>query len=451
MASSANETPASQTPPAVLSAAQRHDLARQFERAKQLAAKSPPDFVGVHRVLSEVCTLDPGNTLFVAALLENLQRARGKTMTAWFWQVWKLRAEFLSAIQSRNWRQTLSSGWMLLGQAPRDAEVYAKLAQVCGELDHLPTQIQLLQEARKKENATAHILAELGRALAAAGQFQQSAAVWREYTELNREHEEGYQFLDALGEPFETAECDEPVEAPKTMSLPLRVAKLIEIRKWDAAEELLAAESGSAGADLELRTLGEEIVLGRARDRTAIAERLFHFSTKAIHRRLIGELLEEQRRIELGVAFARYERFSSAPESSWELAQCLSRVGNFSEALKYLDRLKEHSRWQLRGLIAAGENWQQLRQFDRALAAYRTALAASDLDSQDEHVQRGWYRGAVLAEASRQPELAIGWLERLTAVNPAYKDAAARLDNLRLICHKGGFPAEPLGDSSRGA
>ncbi len=69
MTSSANETPANQSPPAVLSAAQRHDLARQFERAKQLAGKSPPDFAGVHRVLSECCTLDPGNTLFTAALL----------------------------------------------------------------------------------------------------------------------------------------------------------------------------------------------------------------------------------------------------------------------------------------------------------------------------------------------------------------------------------------------
>lgn len=448
MTSPANETPASHSPPAVLSAAQRHDLARQFAQAKQLAAKSPPDFAGVHRVLSACCTLDPGNTLFTAALLENLQRANGKTATVWFWQVWKLRTELDATIQAKQWRRALSSGWMLLGQTPDDAAVLAKLAHVCGELDHLPTQIQLLQAAREKANAASDILAELGRALAAVGQFQQSAAVWREYTQLNPEFEEGPQYLDALGEHIDP---DEPeIELPTAAPLRQRVATLIAARRWNAAEQLLAAESGSAGADLELRTLGEEIMLGRARDRSAIAERLFHFSTKPQHRRLIGEMREEQQRIELGVAFARYERFPSESASSFELAACLTRAGNFSEALKYLEPLKSQEKWRTQALVASAENWQRLRQFDRALQAYRDALEAADLDPQVEHVQHGWYRGAVLAEASRQPELAISWLERLTAANSDYKDAAARLDNLRVICNKGGFSAHGA-DSSRGA
>jgi len=197
-----------------------------------------------------------------------------------------------------------------------------------------------------------------------------------------------------------------------------------------------------------VRTLGEEIMLGRARDRSAIAERLFHFSTKPQHRRLIGEMREEQHRIELGVAFARYERFPSEPALSFELAACLTRAKNYSEALKYLSPLIAQEKWRTQALIATAENWQHLRQFDRAMQAYHEALETPDLDPQDEHVQRGWYRGAVLAEASRQPQLALAWLERLTAANSGYKDAAARLDNLRVICNKGGFSAHGA-DSSR--
>lgn len=447
MTNSANETPASHSPPAVLTAAQRHDLARQFDRAKKLAAQAPPDFAGVHRVLSECCTLDPGNTLFTAALLENLQRASGKTATHWFWQLPKLRAELAAAINVKHWRKALAAGWQLLAERPNDPAVLFQLAQICSELDHLPTQIQLLRAACKQSPANETLFAAWAKALAAAGQFVESAHVWRSALQHSAVPE-ALRYLQAMDEPTQRGAvgmiCDE--------SLPLsaRVAKLIDDRQWDAAEQLLAAQSGAVGAELELRRLGEEISMGRARHRVAIAARLVQIAPTAIHRRLVEELTEELRRIELGVAFARYERFPSEPASSLELAACLTRAKNFSEALKYLTPLTTDDQWRLRALLATAENWQHLRQFDRALQAYLEACEASDLDPQDEHVQRGWYRGGVLAEAARQPELALSWLERLVAANPGYKDAAARLDNLRVICNKGGFSARGA-DDSRGA
>jgi tetratricopeptide (TPR) repeat protein len=447
MTSSANETPANHSPPAVLSAAQRHDLARQFERAKQLAAQSPPDFAGVHRVLSECCTLDPGNTLFTAALLKNLQNANGKTASAWFWKVWKLRAEFDAALQAHHWRVALAAGWQLLGERPQDSAVLFSQSQVCSELDHLPTQLQLLRAACKQSAASEILLEAWAKALAAAGQFAESAHVWRQWLE-HFQGPEALQYLEAMQEPEQAGPGGNLFD--ESLPLSARVAKLVSDQRWDAAEQLLAAGSGAVGAELELRSLGEEISVGRARQRVAIAERLVRLAPTPFQRRLVEEMTEELRRIELGVAFARYERFPSEAGSSWELAGCLTRAKNFSEALKYLSPLLSDEKWRLRALLATAENWQHLRQFERAMQAYREALEASELDPQNEHVQRGWYRGAVLAEALRQPEPAIAWLERLTAANSSYKDAAARLDNLRVICNKGGFSAHGA-DLSRGA
>jgi tetratricopeptide (TPR) repeat protein len=447
MTSPANETPASHSPPAVLSAAQRHDLARQFESAKQLTRKSPPDFASVHRVLSECCTLDPGNTLFTAALLENLHRANGKTATVWFWKVWKLRAEFDAALQAKHWRLALVAGWRLLGERPRDSAVLFGLSQVCGELDHLLTQIQLLQAACRLGPANETLLAAWAKALAAAGQFAESAHVWRRWLE-HFKGTEALQYLEAMRETEQVGPGGHVFD--ESLPLGARVSKLIRDQQWDAAENLLGSHSGAVGADLELRSLGEELSVGRARQRVTIAERLMHLSPTSRQRRLAEEMTEELQRIELGVAFARYERFPSEPASSFELAACLTRAKNFSEALKYLSPLIAHEKWRTQALVATAENWQHLRQFDRALQAYRDALEVPQLDPQDEHVQRGWFRGAVLAEASRQPELAVAWLERLTAANSGYKDAAARLDNLRVICNKGGFSAHGA-DQSRGA
>ncbi|WP_254513713.1 hypothetical protein [Anatilimnocola floriformis] len=425
-----NKSPTSHAPPAVLTAAQRHELARQFADFQRLVHRSPPDFRGAHQILSAVCTLDPGNTHFVATLLANLQNAQGKTASAWFWQIWKLRGELASAIQMKQWTSALHAGWSLLGEVPSDAEVLRQLAQICESLDHGPTQIVLLRAARKSAPQNVAVLRPLALALSAAGQFTEAAEIWRQLLEQLPSDEQAKEFLRVLIPAKQS-------QTPAGQTLIDRVEAQLTAQQWDAAEQLLAAESGAAGASLELRWLGEQVMVGRARERTAIAQQLAELSPTPVQQRLVPELLTEQRRIELGVAFARYERFSSDATTIFDLAECLTRAGNFSEALKYLERIKADPAWRLRAQVAIGENWQQLRQFERALSAYQEALATPHLDPQNEYVQRGWHRGAVLAEALGQVPTAVAWLEQLVVANPAYKDAQARLDNLRAICHKG--------------
>lgn len=421
-------------PPAVLTAAQRHDLARQFERAKQLAAKSPPDYRGVHRVLADCCTLDPGNTLFVAALLENLHRARGRTRSQWFWNVWKLRAELSRTIADDRWSAALRSGWELLGESPRSASVLRQLATICERLDHGPTQIILLRGAREFAPKDIAVLRPLALALSAAGQFSEASVIWQQVLKQRAGDEQAHEFLRIL-QPVKKKV--EPIEA----SLAEQIRALVKVQDWDRAEQVLSAESGAAGANLELRELGEEISLGRAEERTAIARQLTAIRVTPVMQRLVEEMQQEQRRIELGVAYARHERFPSDPALVANLANCLTAVGNYSEALKYLGRLPDSYYKQL--LTAA--NWQRLRQFDRALAAYRLGIESEDFDPQETSSfhQSVLYNGGVLAEAMNQPALALAWLERLVALSSHYKDAQERLDKLRVICNKGGFSAGP--------
>jgi tetratricopeptide (TPR) repeat protein len=334
-------------PPAVLSAAQRHDLARQFERAKQLAAKSPPDYRGVHQILSECCTLDPGNTLFVAALLENLEHAKGATASAWFWQVWVEQRRLAEAISNRHWGAALAVGWWLLGQRPQETGALLSLAGVCAELDHLPTQVQLLEAARQREPQSPHVLRPLARTLGATGRFARAASIWDELLAVEPEDAEARQLLPILVPP--------KVEPQLAGDLASQVKTLLSHRLWDEAERLLGTESGAEGANLELRQLGEEIMVGRARERTEIARQLAQVSPAPAQQRLVGELLAEQRRIELGVAYARYERFSAEPECLWELATALTRVGNFSESLKYLEPLKNYPEWRIQAQLSEAE------------------------------------------------------------------------------------------------
>jgi len=440
MTSPASETPARdsaiQSPPAVLTAGQRHELARQFEQAKQLAKKSPPDFRGVHGVFSEICTLDPGNTHFVAALLENLQTAQGKTASAWFWQVWKLRLELEKAIQEKQWTKALRAGWSLLGEVPEDGQVLRQLAEICATLEHAPTQIILLRAARKLEPFTLVTLRPLAIALSETGQFAESAEVWQQLQKVvpfDPEAEAYLQILLPRKKPMFAK--DQLVE---------RIQSLVQAKMWDEAEQLMAAQAATAGIDLDLRWMGEHIVVGRAQERTEIARQLAEFRPSAASEQLVRELLNEQRRIELGVAYARYERFPSEPKSLQDLAECLKGVGNYSEALKYLEQLQKHAGWEAPALVGKAENWQRLRQFERALACYREAIARPDFLLEKlpySQFELALFQGSNLATAMGDFQAAMAWLERVVEADPEHEEAAARLDNLRVICHKGGFPA----------
>jgi tetratricopeptide (TPR) repeat protein len=428
--------------PAVITAVQRWELARMFERAKQLALAQPPDFRGAHAVLAECCTIDPGNTLFVQALLENLQRAQGRTARAWPWQIWSIRADFQRALTGRDVSGALGHGWRLLAFKPKDDRLISHLAELCHELGHGQSQVLLLQEACRVAPRNAMHLPFLAIALGEQGQFASAADTWREWLRHSPDDKNAKQLIEIYRKGN---------EAPDSVKgdLPTRVKSLIEHGHWFAAEQLLAEESGAEGNDLRLREFGEEISLRRAAAKTEMAERQFALMGTPRTKQLVSEVQDEQRRIELGVAFARYERFPSEPASSWELARCLSRVGNYSESLKYLAPLLERPDWKLRSLVAVAENWQQLRQFEKALGFYREAVTVADQDgSTEDSAMKAWYRGAVLAEAMGRVTEAVGWLERLTAADPGYKDAAARLVKLRAVCDKGGFSAEPAAGQS---
>lgn len=248
MTSPASSTPPPPNPPAVLSAAQRHQLGRQFEQAKQLLNRHPPDYAGTHRVLSDCCTLDPGNTLFLQALLENLQRGKGKTATAWPWQVWQRRAAFKVAMHERQFGLALTHGWFLLGESPHDARLLTSLAEICSELDHGPSQVLLLQEAYRIAPESPDVLRPLANALGEAGQFAAAGTIWRELLKLQpgdlQAKEYAWLFVAEDEKPTDIAQGD----------LATRVESHVQARRWSAAEKLLAKESGASGNDLRLRT-----------------------------------------------------------------------------------------------------------------------------------------------------------------------------------------------------
>jgi tetratricopeptide (TPR) repeat protein len=146
----------------------------------------------------------------------------------------------------------------------------------------------------------------------------------------------------------------------------------------------------------------------------------------------VQRLEAEHDRLHIDISHLRCERWPTDWQLRVELAARLMLAGNFSGALQRLEEARRLAPEEPAILLALGEGWQHLRQFDKALEYYEQAAARLAPTTPAEVACRVDYRAAVLAEALGQPAAARRHLQAVVAREAAYKDAAERLRRLGL-------------------
>src|SRR5688572_12847257 len=79
--------PADPPPQLLISPDLRRRLQQRYEEAARLSAKSKADLARVHSLLAECVSADPGNLLYVDAMLANLRRREAQPGRSW-WRRW---------------------------------------------------------------------------------------------------------------------------------------------------------------------------------------------------------------------------------------------------------------------------------------------------------------------------------------------------------------------------
>ena len=82
----------------------RRRLTQRFEDAQRLATRPLPDFDQIHLALSECVMADPGNILYVDALIANLKRREASAPNrSWFSKLFggRPRAKKMSVLRLR--------------------------------------------------------------------------------------------------------------------------------------------------------------------------------------------------------------------------------------------------------------------------------------------------------------------------------------------------------------
>jgi len=384
----------------------RRRLQQRYEEATKLAARPRPDVARIHSLLAECLRADPGNILYLGALLANLRRREAERKKQW-WRRW-LPTGRVSVNPTENAAHStqssvLSTAPEQLWQNPSDPSLLARLAEAAAALDFDETELRYLFAARDLAPDDPETQRNLARALTRQGRFEDAVGPWFAVLALAPDDEARQAVEDLRG-------AQESVEA----------------------EDALADAHAAGGGDLSILAEREQARLARSEFRIELARRRAVSDSHPKAQALVARLETEHNRLEIDVLNLRTERWPENVLVRIELARRLKRAGNYSGAIQRLEEALRLSADEPAALIELGENWQHLRQFSKALDFYQQAIdqagAPTEFDASLLNLAR--YRAAVLATALGHTNEARTYLAAIVAADPAFKDARERLDKL---------------------
>ncbi len=182
----ASESPGNAPPagPDHLKPKVRKRLETLLEHGQQQTKQGNHDYA--HDMYASCVNKDPGNLVYVEALLSNLEqkyknnkkggRGRGN------------RNDFKQAISDQNWSGVIEHGLELLKYNPWDAATLRPIAQACEALSLNEVELRYLKSALNGKPKDLDINRHCATSLARMGQYDQAIACWHRIEELSRSH-----------------------------------------------------------------------------------------------------------------------------------------------------------------------------------------------------------------------------------------------------------------------
>ena len=383
----------------------------------RLLTQQLADHPRIHELLAECLRADPGNILYVTALLANLRQWQpGRGWLRGWWSGRKSTGRYaLSAEYSLLSTQYLASEPIdrgaaatlfqtapeLLQGARDEPNLFLVLAAACAAFDLDLAELRYLQAALETGPQDQRTLRLLARALTRQGRFEEALGYW-----------------NSLLVHGNDAEAQKAVD------------DLRDEHQYEATDSRLAEAHAAGGEDLAIRQQREDLRLARAEQQLTIARRRAASDPHPKAQTLVARLDEELLSQAIEILNLRCERLPGDRKLRLELARRLKRAGNYSGAIQRLEEARNDPALAAEVLLELGECWQHLRQFDKALDFYRQAIATATERREPRPLVAALFRVGVLAAAMNQPAEARQAFEQLLAIDPGYKDARERLDKL---------------------
>jgi hypothetical protein len=440
--------PADPPPSLLISPDRRRRLQQQYDEARQLSAQPRPDFRRVHELLAACLKADPGNILYLDALLANLKRRDAAGYRPWKW--WQRLFRILPRYRRTGYSvlstqySVPSMGRALLAQAPdilwtdsNEPAPLHQLAAAASECDFDEAELRYLMAARELAADDITTLRILARALSRQGRFEDAVGPWFAVLALAPGDSEAEHAIEDLRGVESTALLAGTAEGNNT-SAGVNSANLLErahasheAGNLDLAEHYFTQAQSALGGDLALLELRENLRLQKSQKRVEIARLRAAHDTHPKAKSLVEQLEQDHNRLEIDIFNIRAERLPADWPVRLQLAKLLKAAGNYSGAVQRLDEGLRVAPAEPALLLELGECWQHLRQYAKALSYYDQAItAASGGQTETELALLARYRAGVLATAMGQTSVGRTHFAAIAAFAPSYKDVAQRLSAL---------------------
>lgn len=180
--------PADGAPVDTMSPAKRKQLQDCFNRANELAAKEKPDFDYAHDLYAQAANRDPGNLVYVDAMLANLQK-KYKNNKKGSRFGFGGRKQFKEAVAEEDWQGIFREGIELLKANPWDTHVLREMARACAFNRYNEVELRYLKNALDGRPKDVEVNRHCAQSLARMGQFDMAISCWSRVDEKTKTNE----------------------------------------------------------------------------------------------------------------------------------------------------------------------------------------------------------------------------------------------------------------------
>ncbi len=449
-----------------ITAEQRRLLQQNFEKGEQSKNRNR-DYAAE---MFGLCVIgDPGNHVYVAAMLDNLQKKynnKGKGSKLAAFSGMGARATLKKAISKGEFDKGIRAGVELLKLNPWDISTLMQLAEASEGLGCTESQLLYLNLAQRSapDPGDPDIARACAKALAKNGIFDQATACWDRVKKYHPNNDEAQRAIADLhtekmawvgsgkdlakggagktagGGKDSTRESElrarfdaDPTDVDAASDLADLLARE---QRYEEGEEVLKL-SLSATGDVKVQEHLEDILVHRYRHQTAIAEKRANDDPSEENKKLLLDMRRELNRIELDVFRNRSERQPGNTTWKYELAVRLKLAGNYNEAIKALQEARGDPKKKVQVFIELGNCFLKIKQFKLAVANYGNAIEMMT-ERDFELRKKALYRaGAVSMDNLNDLDSAERYLTELAGLDFSYQDVSERLDKINRERNKG--------------
>ena len=469
----------------------RRRLQLCFDQAQKITqqkgGKCDHDYA--HDMLTQCVKNDPGNLVYVEAMLDNLHKKHNNNKKGG--GAGGARGPFKKAIKENNWEEILKLGPELLKSNPWDTTLLRPMADAAGVYGFHEVELRYLKNALDANLRDEEVNKHCAETLARVGQFDQAIGCWRRIGERRGKNDTEVDNMiseltlrktrvltglgdddkatgrvvheEALGGPKKEAEVKatigvsanaEPAKKQITLTPRQKLERAIsenpdnleaypelaalhqEEGRFSDAVDVLTKALAVSGGNFKIQEQLEDAQILQMRQQVAVAEKRAVTKDDDESKQLAASMREQLHRRELEIYAARSERHPENIQLRYELGVRLKRVGNFTEAEKTLMEVRKHPKFKAIATYELGECLQQQQKYTNALQFYARAVELTS-GSDDQLRKTALYRAGVLATGLKQYVVAEKYLHTLSKIDARYKDVLSRLDKVKKLRHKG--------------